>query len=59
MFSLLNKVWSNAYDQIVVNEDEIFNIKKLITDKKDDVFLIPANKSYVDFMLIGYLHFYF
>ena len=34
-------------------------IKELIEKKEDNVVLIPAYKSYVDFILIAYIHFHY
>lgn len=43
----------------MVNQKELRVVKELIEKKEDNVVLIPAYKSYVDFILIAYIHFYY
>lgn len=34
-------------------------LKQLIESKESNVILLPTHKSYMDFILIGYLHYHF
>jgi glycerone phosphate O-acyltransferase len=53
------KVWQRVYEQIIVNESELIELRKIIKSKKDNVVLLPTHKSYMDFILLGYIHFHF
>lgn len=56
---MFNKIWQRIYDQIVVNESGLNQLRELIAAKKDNIVLLPVHKSYVDFILIAYIHFHY
>lgn len=47
------------YDQIIVNESQLQGLRDLISNKKSNVVLMPTHKSYMDSILIGYIHYHF
>lgn len=59
VFWVLSKIWNKVYNQLVVSEKEINLLKEMASKKIDNIVLVPAHKSYVDFLLISYIHFYF
>ena len=50
------KVWNKLYEQIVVNLDQLEEIKKLIQMKKEHVVLLPTHKSFMDLWILGFIH---
>ena len=58
-FWFFQKLWQKLYDQIIVNESQMQKLKQLLNDKSSNVILLPTHKSYMDFILIGYIHYHF
>ncbi|TNV85444.1 hypothetical protein FGO68_gene11996 [Halteria grandinella] len=50
------KVWDKLYEQIVVNQDQLNEIKKLIQAKQSRVVLLPTHKSFMDLWILGFIH---
>jgi glycerol-3-phosphate O-acyltransferase len=48
-----------VYDQIIVNESQFSQLRELIRSKKTNVVLLPTHKSYMDSILLGYIHYHF
>jgi glycerol-3-phosphate O-acyltransferase len=42
-----------------VSEKEINEIKELHKTSKDSIILVPSFRSYIDFVILSYVHFYF
>lgn len=34
-------------------------LKKLVDSKKDNIILVPTHKSYVDFILLSFIHYHY
>jgi glycerol-3-phosphate O-acyltransferase len=59
LFYVFNKMWQRVFDQIIVNEVGLNQVRDIFTKGKDNVVLIPTHKSYVDNMLISYIHYFY
>lgn len=47
------------YDQIIVNESQLKELKTLLDSKSSNVVLVPTHKSYMDSILLGYIHYHY
>lgn len=54
---ILSKIWTRIYDQIIVNENGLNTVRELLARGEDNVILVPTHKSYIDFLLIAYIHY--
>lgn len=55
---LLRKIWRRLYDQIIVDEKQVLNLKKIQKDPKSgSIIFIPTHRSYIDFLIISYVFF--
>ncbi|CDW87851.1 male sterility protein [Stylonychia lemnae] len=59
MLWLLSKIWQRIYDQIIVNESGLNNLKQLLQKKDQGVILVPTHKSFIDFLLVAYIHYHY
>jgi glycerol-3-phosphate O-acyltransferase len=56
IFFTLHTVFKRCFDQIIVNDAELKQIKNLIEKEGQSVVLVPCFKSYMDAVLIQYIH---
>ena len=56
---MLSKFWSRIYDQIIVNRNGLNVVKQLLEKGEDSVILVPTHKSYLDFLLIAFIHYHY
>jgi glycerol-3-phosphate O-acyltransferase len=48
-----------VYEQIIVNESQLNELRALLQSKTDNVVLVPTHKSYMDSILLSYIHYHF
>jgi hypothetical protein len=46
-------------DQIIVNESQLKELRTLLHSKSSNVVLVPTHKSYMDSILLGYIHYHY
>ena len=51
--SVLQKFFRQAYNKIVVNDNQINNLKQLFASRKGPIVFIPTHRSYVDFLVVS------
>ena len=56
---VLSKVWQRIYDQIIVNVNGLDMIRSLLDSNSSSIVLMPTHKSYLDFLLIAYVHYHY
>lgn len=56
---VLSKLFTNSYKKIMVNELQIMKIKQIFQSRKGPVVFIPTHRSYVDFLVLSCVLFYF
>jgi glycerol-3-phosphate O-acyltransferase len=56
MLLLAQNVFRRMFDQIVVNQDRLEQIKKIVEAKKDSVIFLPNHRSDMDFLLLSYIN---
>lgn len=54
---IFSKIWQKVYDQIIVNESQLQSLRDVIGSKNNNVILVPTHKSYMDSILIGFIHY--
>ncbi|CDW80559.1 male sterility protein [Stylonychia lemnae] len=59
MLWLVSKIWQRIYDQIIVNEQGLEGLRQLMQQKDQGIILVPTHKSYIDFLLVAYIHYHF
>lgn len=50
------KFWAKAFKQIVVNKDQMDELRGIIQRKQQNVVLVPTHKSYMDIWILGFIH---
>lgn len=53
------KIWHKVYSQIQINSAQVESLKSLLHEKKDNYILVPTHKSYMDFILLAFVHYYY
>ena len=56
---VFQKIWQRVYDQIIVNESQLKELRDLLQSKHSNVVLVPTHKSYMDSILLGYIHYHY
>ncbi len=56
---IFQKIWQKFYDQIIVNESQLSQLKSILLNKDQNVVLVPTHKSYMDSILLGYIHYHY
>ena len=56
---ILRLIFTSIYDRIVINEQHLKEVRKLCANRKGPVIFCPTHRSYVDFLLVStILYFY-
>ena len=55
----MKKVFTAVYKQIVINEEALKNVRKLCADRKGPIVFCPTHRSYVDFLLVSSVLYYY
>lgn len=50
---ILNGIFSRIYKQMVVNENQVERIRKLVATRKGPVIFCPTHRSYMDFLIVS------
>jgi len=56
---VMKKTFVSIYEKIVVNEILLNNLKKLCDTKKGPVIFCPTHRSYIDFLLLSLVLYYY
>lgn len=52
-------MFQNLYDMIIVNEDTLSKIKAMCANRKGPIIFCPTHRSYVDFMILSVVLFFY
>lgn len=56
IFFIFHTIFKRCFDQIIINDSELKQIKSLLSKPGQSVILIPSFKSYMDMILIQYIN---
>ena len=59
MGQAMKKIFTAVYKQIVINEEALKNVRKLCAERKGPVVFCPTHRSYVDFLLVSSVLYYY
>lgn len=59
MAQAMKFIFTTVYKQIVVNEEKLKKIKKICDERKGPVIFCPTHRSYVDFLLVSAVLYYY
>lgn len=59
MGQAMKKIFTAVYKQIVINEQALKNVRKLCADRRGPVVFCPTHRSYVDFLLVSSVLYYY
>lgn len=59
MAEIMKTTFTSIYDKIVVNEKLIERLRKLTETKKGPIIFCPTHRSYIDFLLISLVLYYY
>ena len=52
-------IFTTVYDKIVVNEEALKRVRQLCAQRKGPVIFVPTHRSYVDFLLVSCVLYYY
>ena len=53
----LHKIFKRIYEKVNVNHDMFETLKEIEQKKKIPIVLLPTHRSYIDFLIVGYIFF--
>ena len=56
---IMKKTFVSIYEKIVVNEQVLANVRRLSDSRKGPVMFCPTHRSYVDFLLVSLVLYYY
>lgn len=56
IFFMFHTLFKRVYEQIIINDAELKQVKALLSKPGESVILMPSFKSYMDMILIQYIH---
>jgi glycerol-3-phosphate O-acyltransferase len=59
MAQAMRIIFTSVYKQIVVNEEALKSIRKLCNERKGPIIFCPTHRSYVDFLLVSAVLYYY
>jgi glycerol-3-phosphate O-acyltransferase len=59
MAQAMKLIFTSVYKQIVVNETALKSIRKLCAERKGPIIFCPTHRSYVDFLLVSAVLYYY
>jgi glycerol-3-phosphate O-acyltransferase len=59
LMTVLTKFFASAYRKIIVNDNQINQLKQIFAARKGPIIFVPTHRSYVDFLVVStILYFY-
>jgi len=59
MGSAMKVFFENSYQHIIINENQIQKLKELFTSRKGPIIFCPTHRSYVDFLIISVILYFY
>ena len=59
MAKIMRYIFITIYDKIIVNEDMLKKVRTICDSRKGPVIFVPTHRSYVDFLLVSAILFYY
>ena len=59
MMTVLTKFFSTSYKKIIVNENQINQLKQIFASRRGPVIFVPTHRSYVDFLVVSTILYYY
>ena len=59
MAQAMKLIFTTVYKQIVVNEDALKKVRKICAERTGPVIFCPTHRSYVDFLLVSAVMYYY
>ena len=57
--TVLTKFYASSYKKIIVNDNQINQLKQIFAARKGPIIFVPTHRSYVDFLVVStILYFY-
>lgn len=56
---IIRLIFTTIYDKIIVNEDHLENVRRLCANRKGPVIFCPTHRSYIDFLLVSSVLFFY
>ena len=59
LMTVLTKFFASSYKKIIVNDNQINQLKQIFAARKGPIIFVPTHRSYVDFLVVStILYFY-
>lgn len=55
----LTKFFAASYKKIIVNENQINQLRQIFASRKGPVIFVPTHRSYVDFLVVSSILYYY
>jgi glycerol-3-phosphate O-acyltransferase len=55
----LSKLFTSSYQKVIVNEFQIKKLKQIFSNRKGPVIFCPTHRSYVDFLVLSTVLYYY
>jgi glycerol-3-phosphate O-acyltransferase len=59
MAQIMKMIFTTVYEKIVVNEEALKRVRQLCAQRKGPVIFCPTHRSYVDFLLVSCVLYYY